>query len=141
MISRIRFEMRQIEWLFDSYADLLDRCRQAPPDLVEMTAAASVLHAFYNGLENIFLAVAKELDGTVPAGSSWHRDLLVLMSRDTPQRRRVISEQTGEKLAAYLTFRHFFRHSYSFFLDWSRLEKLVIPLWEVWEQTRQDLES
>lgn len=128
MISRIRFEVRQIEWLFDSYADLLDRCRQTSPDLVEMTAVASVLHAFYNGLENIFLVVSKELDGTVPAGPSWHRDLLVLMSRDTPQRRRVISEQTREKLAAYLTFRHFFRHSYSFFLDWSRLEKLVIPL-------------
>jgi hypothetical protein len=38
-----------------------------------------------------------------------------------------------------MLFRHFYRHSYSFFLDWSELEKLVIPMSVVWAQTKQAL--
>jgi hypothetical protein len=139
--SQIRFEITQIDRLFDSYADLLARCRQAPPDLVEMTAIAAVLHSFYTGLENIFLSVAKGLDEGVPSGAEWHRDLLACMSRETSQRGPVVSSETGEKLANYLIFRHFYRHAYAFFLDWSKLEKLVTPLQAVWAQTRKELQS
>ena len=44
------------------------------------------------------------------------------------------------RLADYLGFRHFYRHSYSFFLEWDELEKLVTPLAEVWDQTKGELE-
>jgi hypothetical protein len=37
-------------------------------------------------------------------------------------------------------FRHFYRHSYSFFLEWEELEKLVTPLAEVWAQTKRELQ-
>jgi len=40
----------------------------------------------------------------------------------------VISVETGDKLDGYLGFRHFYRHSYSYFLEWSQLEKLIYPL-------------
>jgi hypothetical protein len=33
-----------------------------------------------------------------------------------------------------LGFRHFYRHGYSFFLEWDELEELVTPLAEVWDQ-------
>ena len=36
------------------------------PDLVEITALASVLHSFYNGLENVFLSISKAVDADVP---------------------------------------------------------------------------
>lgn len=52
--TRITFEIEQIDRLLQTYADLLKRVRQHQPDLVEVTAVASVLHSFYNGLENIF---------------------------------------------------------------------------------------
>jgi hypothetical protein len=58
VIRQIRFE---IEQLFESYAKLLEKAQQRKPDLVEVTAIASVLHSFYNGLENIFCASPKEL--------------------------------------------------------------------------------
>jgi hypothetical protein len=38
-----------------------------------MTALASVLHSFYNGLENIFLSIARHVDQQVPTGDRWHR--------------------------------------------------------------------
>jgi hypothetical protein len=45
------------------------------------------------------------------------------------------------RLADYLGFRHFYRHSYLFYLEWRELEKLVTPLGEVWEQTKSELQA
>ena len=133
------FEIGQIDQLLTAYADLLERVQQRTPDLVEVTAIASVLHSFYNGLENIFLSIAKGLDQQVPTGSQWHRDLLVQMSQQTANRGGVISAELARKLADYLGFRHFHRHSYSFFLEWGELKKLVTPLQEVWAQVKEEL--
>ncbi len=78
--SQIRFEMQQIGQLLEFYRGLLEKCRHEEPDLVEVTAVASVLHSFYNGIENIFLSIAKKIDKNVPSGTQWHRDLLVQMA-------------------------------------------------------------
>ena len=58
VVSQVTFEIGQIDQLLAVYADLVERVQQRPPDLVEMTAMASVLHSFYNGLENIFLSIS-----------------------------------------------------------------------------------
>ncbi len=39
----------------------------------------------------------------------------------------------------YLTFRHFYRHSYTYFLNWVKLEQLVISLEAVWSQAKAEL--
>ncbi len=139
IIVQVRFEMGQVDRLFEFYADLLADSKQGVPDLVEMTALASVLHSFYNGLENIFLAVAKEVDRERPKGAEWHRSLLARMTQATSDRSQVISAETADILSGYLMFRHFYRHAYAFFLEWSRMRDLVIALGDVWAQTRQEL--
>ena len=108
--------------------------------MVDVTAVASVLHSFYNGLENIFLSIAKGIDADVPTGAQWHRDLLTKMAESTPNRGPVLTTETAHQLADYLGFRHFYRHSYSFFLEWDELEKLVTPLAKVWGQVKDELE-
>jgi len=140
VISQVKFEIGQIDQLFESYADLLERVQKNIPDLVEITAVASVLHSFYNGLENIFLSIAKGIDADVPAGSQWHRDLLTRMTESTARREPVLTVEMAHRLADYLGFRHFYRHSYSFFLDWDEMEKLVTPLAEVWAQVKDQLQ-
>jgi hypothetical protein len=140
VISQVRFEIEQIDHLFEVYAGLLERARKDTPGLVEVAALASVLHSFYNGLENIFLSIAKGIDQNVPSGAQWHRDLLNQMTEATSSRGPVLAGDTGRRLASYLGFRHFYRHSYSFFLDWEEVERLVIPLLEVWEQTKHELQ-
>jgi hypothetical protein len=136
---QIQFEMGQIDRLFEFYAGLLADSRQRVPDLVEMTALGSVLHSFYNGVENIFLAVAKEVDRGAPRGAEWHRTLLTSMTQVTSNRGPVISAETAVILSGYLIFRHFYRHAYAFFLDWSKMRSLVIALADVWAQTKQEL--
>jgi len=140
VISQVRFEIGQIDQLFESYADLLEQAQKKAPDLIEITAMASVLHSFYNGLENIFLSIAKGIDQDVPAGAQWHRDLLTRMTEATSSRGPVLTVHMAHRLANYLGFRHFYRHSYSFFLEWDELEKLVTPMSEVWEQTKYELQ-
>lgn len=139
-VKKILFETEQINCLFELYAEVLDKVKQHDPDLIQVTAPASVLHSFYNGLENIFLHIAKGIDKEVPADSAWHRKLLMRMSEETPNRKAVLSAGLSETLTEYMGFRHFHRHSYSFFLDWQKLEKLVIPVSEIWKQVREELQ-
>lgn len=139
--AQIEFEVEQIDLLLSTYADLLTRVQQRNPDTVEIAAVATVLHSFYNGVENIFASVAKGIDGSVPSGAQSHRDLLLQVSRKTEQRDSLISKETAKRLSEYLGFRHFYRHSYSFLIDWEELNKLVVPLDSVWLQTKNEFYS
>ena len=141
VFSQIEFEIKQIDHLFEIYANLLQQAQQnSSPDLVEVIAVASVLHSFYNGLENIFLTIAKRIDHNVPDSAQWHRDLLTRMAEATLTRKAVLTAETTRQLAKYLGFRHFYRHSYSFFLEWDELEGLALPLLSIWEQTKNELQ-
>ena len=139
VISQVEFEIGQIDQLLVAYDDLWKRSQQGEPDLVEITAMASVLHSFYNGVENIFSAIAKGIDHNTPSGAQWHTDLLALMSQPTKDRSNVISTELVQQLTEYMGFRHFYRHSYSFFLEWEELEHLVTALPDVWDQIKMEL--
>lgn len=136
----LRFECEQLDRLFETYAGLLQIAHDRVPDIVEMTALASVLHSFYNGIENIFLSIAKRIDGSVPTGIHWHRDLLNSMTRETPARPALLDEELSRQLTDYLAFRHFYRHAYSFLLEWEKLDVLVAPLPTVWQQCKKRIE-
>ena len=135
VVSQINFEIEQIEQLFISYADLLNKIN---PNLVEVTAIASVLHSFYNGIENIFLSVAKGIDENVPKGEQCHKNLLIQMTQHTLKRESVILDETAQALSEYLAFRHFYRHSYSFFLKWEEMEHLVRSIRKIWIQLKEE---
>lgn len=140
VIDQITFEITQIDKLLAVYAELLTRVQQRYPDTVEIAAVASVLHSFYNGVENIFLLIAKQIDQNVPTGKQSHRDLLVQMTQRNERRGNVVSQATAKQIADYLGFRHFYRHSYSFFIDWNELQKLVVALDRVWLKIKNDLD-
>lgn len=111
--AKIEVEIKMIDQLFVAYRDVLAKVQHTIPDLVEMTALASILHSFYNGLESIFLIIAKEVDQVTPSGARWHRELLHQMVQTTEQKEPFLSTELVKALDEYLSFRHFFRHSYS----------------------------
>lgn len=108
VISQVKLEIAQIDELFQSYASLFDKIRKENPNLIEVTACASVLHSFYNGLENIFLCIAKRIDENAPVGNRWHRDLLDQMGKTIPGRNQVLASTTIDRLLDYMGFRHFY---------------------------------
>jgi hypothetical protein len=138
----IEFEIGEIESLFQLYKEeLFELDLEQTPNLLELTAFASVLHSFFNGIENILLTIAKNIDKNVPSDANWHKTLITQMTKENETRKPVLSEEMKNELKKYLTFRHFFRHSYSFHLEWEELKKLVIPLHQVWVKFKSEILS
>ncbi len=141
VLDHVRVEIKQLERLFAECDEFLRSLQQRQPTNIELMAVGSILHSFYNGLENVFRSVAKNLDHQIPSGDQWHQELLSQMTQTTENRAALLSADTPAILKEYLLFRHFFRHAYSFSLDWTRCRNLVRSLPEVWAKVRNDFES
>ena len=139
--AHIKREMQQIEKLLTEFHELIEKSRTSEPILVEYTALGAVLQSFYNGVENIFQTIAKRIDEETSVGESWHKDLLLQMGREHDNRTPVISQATIEKLLPYLGFRHIARHSYTFFLEWDKMQQLVWELSDVWGAVNAEIEA
>jgi len=91
------------------------------------------LHNLYNAFENIFVNVASTFENNVEDRSKWHSELLRRMTLDIESiRPRLISRTTANYLDELRRFRHLFRHSYDFDLEWER-QHLVLKKAELLE--------
>lgn len=124
--AKITFEISQIEKLLDSGKPLFDLCKIKTPDFIEMSAAALLLHSFYNGLENILVLIFKHYNKSLPNGIKWHMELLEQAFTFKEVNKSIFRIELQEPLDKYLKFRHFIRHSYGFQLEWERMEDLII---------------
>jgi len=140
-IKKISFEIKQINTLIDSYQALFLKVEESSPDLVELAAFASILHSFYNGIENIFQIIIKKVDHETIDDVQWHKEILRKMSEPNKKRDPVISIDTMLLLTQYLSFRHFYRHSYSFYLNWIELQPLVRSLNKIWKRTTSEIKD
>ena len=118
--AKIIFEISQIDKLLENGKPLFDLCRLKTPDFIEMSAAAMLLHSFYNGFEKILGLAFKRPGGKQPGGNGWHMELLDKASEADDRGKSVLSCAIKEKAEEYLKFRHFVRLSYGFQLEWER---------------------
>ena len=139
--EQIRFKINDIDKLFLEYDLIFKKIEMQTPDLFDMTILGSVLHSFYNGLENIFEIIAKNIDGIVPNGNKSHQELLHQMASENSKRNEVLNEELYLKLREYATFRHFYRHAYSFQLNWEKMNPLIDNLQTVWNEVKLNLEN
>jgi hypothetical protein len=51
----------------------------------------------------------------------------------------VLTDDIMAQLTNYLGFRHFYRHSYSFFVEEDKLQHLVLPMSALWLQIKLEL--
>ena len=138
-INKIKCELEQIDKLFKSYEVLLNKSKLSNPDLVEITAIAGVLHSFYNGIENVFKIIAKFYNDFPSASKMWHKELLISMAEQKGKRKAVIKREKIGSLSDFLAFRHFYRHSYSFHLNWIKIKPLVLKIEELWHLVKMDI--
>ena len=139
--EQIEFKINEIDRLFIEYDLIFEKIKIRKPDLFDMTILGSVLHSFYNGLENIFEIIAKNIDGVIPTGNKSHQELLHQMASENSKRDEVIDEKLYIKLREYATFRHFYRHAYSFQLNWEKMKPLIDNIFEVWNEVKISLEK
>ncbi len=124
--SEINQEILSLEALLRELETLKPRLAQKEISNLDLRAAGSILHDFYNGVENIFRRVAQELNGGLPAGEDWHKQLLTDMSLDVKGvRPPLVSEDLKLKLQKYLGFRHIFRNVYGFHLEQEQIKVMV----------------
>lgn len=139
--EQIKFKINDIDKLFSEYDLIFKKIETQAPDLFDMTILGSVLHSFYNGLENIFEIIAKNIDGNVPNGNKSHQELLHQIASENSKRNEILNEEVYLKLREYATFRHFYRHAYSFQLNWEKMNPLIDNLHMVWNEVKLNLEN
>jgi hypothetical protein len=120
----------------------LDLILQDRPDIVQVRAAASVLHDLYTGIEAVFARIAVVVDGDLPTGNDWHVTLLRRMTVGIPSvRPPFIDDRLAADLDELLRFRHYFRHNYGFRLRRERIEPLLKMAPSVAERMRKGLQQ
>lgn len=135
--DHVAVALEELRELLATYRDVIQRSRATAPSAVEAAALGALLHSFYTGIENIFKRIAVDHEGGPPAGDTLHRALLDAAATPVASRPLVISTALRDRLLPYLSFRHVFRHAYTFQLRWPKMAMLV---WEC-EATLEVLET
>lgn len=142
LAAAIRAEISRIASVVAEAELALVDFSESEPSRRELRGIGDIVHDFYTGAERVFEKIAPELNGGVPGGPTWHRELLQNMTLDLPGiRPDVVSARTAQLLAEFLRFRHLFRNLYGFELEWPRLRSLVARLPEAWSALEADLQG
>lgn len=139
--EQVRFQVEQLKRLLDLYQPLLSRGAKSDLEAIEAASVGAMLHSFYNGAENIFKSIARQVDGGLPGGEFWHTELLDAMAQPRPHRPAVISAGLCEQLKDYLQFRHVFRSAYVFVLRWDKMAPLATEAESVLKRLESELHT
>ena len=90
--TKILFEISEIDELLSKSSLLLQKCQIHEPDFIELSAVGSTIHSFYNGLENIFLMIQKNIDKKISTKERWHSELLLSMFDKNDNRKALLRE-------------------------------------------------
>ena len=105
-----------------------------------LDSVAINLHSYYNGVERIFEWIGREIDGVVPSGPAWHRELLTQMTLEAEVvRPAVLRRETAAALEPYLRFRHLVRNLYTWSFESDKLGRLVADLTPTFAALEVDL--
>ena len=131
--AKIEAEYENIDSLI---SELPGKERLPSLEFLQLAGVATILHNFYNGLENILKLILKEDHIPLPEGGSWHKELLNLAVE-----KRIITELTKYQIGEYLAFRHFFSHAYALDLYAEKVEPLVENIKKVYIDFKNDISN
>ncbi|MCJ7674428.1 MAG: hypothetical protein MUO33_04655 [Sedimentisphaerales bacterium] len=131
--KQILAEKQNVEVALDNLKRAMARKNRS---VIELAAIGTFLHNIYNGIENILKQVLRLKNVEMPKPDSWHKDLLNLSVS-----KGIISETLSDQLYEYLTFRHFFIHSYGFMLEEKQLKGLAGNIHDIWAEFMSEISA
>ena len=131
--KQILAEKQNVEEALDNLNIALDIKNKST---IELAAIGTFLHNIYNGIENILKQITHLRGIEIHKSESWHKDLINLSVS-----KGIISEELSDRLYEYLTFRHFFIHSYGFMLEEKHLEGLAKNIHDIWARFVAEISS
>lgn len=118
-IGRAAKELQEIENYLTTHGS-----EMAGGDWGAVGAVSLGLHNIYNGIEDVLLSLANDVDGLVPKGPAMHQDILDQMFAEIAGiRPAVLDRDLYEALGELKGFRHLIRHRYGFDLKTSKVEE------------------
>lgn len=108
----------------------------------QAAAAALGLERAYTAVESILERITRTLEGSVPVGADWHRQLLdgaVLAIHKV--RPPLLGRESHEICGTLLRFRHFLRHAYGSDLDPGRVREVIRRLYASFPALEADLDA
>jgi hypothetical protein len=150
LFVRLQARLQEVEEAYARSAAMVAAVADAATKVgsAEAARAVTVLKArtvssVYSGFERILEDIAQTLDGGVPSGPDFHRDLILQMRAAVPNLRPpVIDAHAAELLDELRRFRHVERHAYSAELreaDVERVFALTNELRAAFTQRIEDL--
>jgi len=124
-LFRLLAELRSDREALVTRLDRLDAIQLQTADDADLALAAWLLHHAYTGLESILERVTRAVEGDLPEGAHWHRELLDLAALEIPSvRPALLRSELLADLHELRGFRRFVRHGYRASLDPERLAAL-----------------
>jgi len=119
--SKIMDDLQSIKKIYDKLNREKEKIKNTPNE-AQLINMGYYLHNLYNAFENIFLNIADVFENQIKERDRWHYSLQKRMSLDIEGiRPKVISKEVSNYLDELRRFRHIFRHSYDYEIDWERL--------------------
>ena len=141
LAKRIHTELADLEQVVARCERALARAKTTSDELY-LDSVALNLEGFYSGLERLLQLIAATIDGKVPQGAEWHKELLEQMSEEmSGQRPAVLSENARTMLERYRGLRHVVRVIYTFRLEPEKLEEHTQALRPTYVVVKTDLDA
>ena len=127
-LERARTELAELQKYSGKHHDAL-----LAGDWGATSAISLGVHNIYNGIEDILLSLARDIDDDVPGGTTMYQDLLDQMVAGIDGiRPPVLDANLYESLSELKGFRHLVRHRYGFDLKPDKvrdnLERVAVAL-------------
>lgn len=101
---------------------------------LELAGISVLLSNFYNGVENILKQIFKKQSLKLPAGPTWHQNLITCAVAEN-----IISKDLADKIKEYMSFRYVVSHGYAVNLKPERLQELTDNVLKIFENFKEEI--
>ncbi len=132
---------RQIEIIQGIYDKIQQRSQDYQNNEERMESLAYQLHNLYCAFEDLMIIIANNFENQIYESMDWHGRLLNRMTEEIPNiRPPLFSRESYPLLDELRSFRHWFRHAYSYQVEQEKLGMVLRKTLKLKEIYKNDIQ-